>query len=265
MLWMTVPYIIGIVIADFWAGAVWPIILASLAVAVACFLFSGLRVAAWVALLFTVGFANQSIQLRHIPTDDLRNLSGEHPQIVTLTGRLATTPEHRVTRVDDTERWRSSVELEVTEIQSDNGVKQGSGTVLVSAPLRLAERFYAGREIRLTGIFERPPIEQARGMFSYRDYLSRHGIHFQLRTKSLRDWQLLDETNPPPVPLSVRFQRWARDALAKPLGEEDDTVRLLWAMTLGWRTSLNGEVALPFMRSGTMHVFAIRSLLHPFV
>ena len=169
MLWMTVPYIIGIVIADFWAGAVWPIILASLAVAVACFLFSGLRVAAWVALLFTVGFANQSIQLRHIPTDDLRNLSGEHPQIVTLTGRLATTPEHRVTRVDDTERWRSSVELEVTEIQSDNGVKQGSGTVLVSAPLRLAKRFYAGREIRLTGIFERPPIEQARGMFSYRD------------------------------------------------------------------------------------------------
>ena len=260
MLWMTVPYMIGIVIADFWAGAVWPIILASLAVAVACFLFSGLRVAAWVALLFTVGFANQSIQLRHIPTDDLRNLSGEHPQIVTLTGRLATTPEHRVTRVDDTERWRSSVELEVTEIQSDNGVKQGSGTVLVSAPLRLAKRFYAGREIRLTGIFERPPIEQARGMFSYRDYLSRHGIHFQLRTKSLRDWQLLDETNPPPVPLSVRFQRWARDALAKPLGEEDDTVRLLWAMTLGWRTSLNGEVALPFMRSGTMHVFAISGL-----
>ena len=47
--------------------------------------------------------------------------------------------------------------------------------------------------------------------------------------------------------LSVRFQRWARDALSKPLGEEDDSVRLLWAMTLGWRTSLNGEVALPFM------------------
>ena len=62
------------------------------------------------------------------------------------------------------------------------------------------------------------------------------------------------------MPLSVRFQRWARDALSKPLGEEDDSVRLLWAMTLGWRTSLNGEVALPFMRSGTMHVFAISGL-----
>ena len=50
------------------------------------------------------------------------------------------------------------------------------------------------------------------------------------------------------------------DALSKPLSEEDDSVRLLWAMTLGWRTSLNGEVALPFMRSGTMHVFAISGL-----
>ncbi|HCV97741.1 MAG TPA: hypothetical protein DGJ56_00435 [Verrucomicrobiales bacterium] len=35
---------------------------------------------------------------------------------------------------------------------------------------------------------------------------------------------------------------------------------MLWAMTLGWRTSPNGEVALPFMRSGTMHVFAISGL-----
>ena len=97
-------------------------------------------------------------------------------------------------------------------------------------------------------------------MFSYRDYLARHDIHFQFRTKTLRDWRLLDEARPPAPSLSVRFQRWARDALAKPLGGEDAAVRLLWAMTLGWRTSLNGEVAKPFMYSGTMHIFAISGL-----
>ena len=45
-------------------------------------------------------------------------------------------------------------------------------------------------------------------MISYRDYLARRGFHFQLRTKSLRDWRLLDEGAPPLMPLSVRFQRW---------------------------------------------------------
>src|SRR5260221_6202756 len=31
-------------------------------------------------------------------------------------------------------------------------------------------------------------------------------------------------------------------------------------MTLGWKTALNNEVADPFMRSGTMHIFAISGL-----
>ncbi len=40
----------------------------------------------------------------------------------------------------------------------------------------------------------------------------------------------------------------------------DEPLQLLWAMTLGWKTALSGEVAEPFMRSGTMHVFAISGL-----
>ena len=260
MLWMTVPYMIGIVVADYWAGSIWPFLLSATAITVACSFFKPLRVAGWAAMLFAIGFANQTFHLRHTPENDLRNLAGDKPQIVSLTGRLATTPEHRVSEMRGAERWRSSVELEIAEIQTDESTLPVVGTVLVSAPLRLAKRFYAGRKITVTGILEQPPVEQAPGMFSYRDYLARCGIHFQLRTKSLRDWRLLDEGDPPPMPLSVRFQRWARDALSKPLGEEDDSVRLLWAMTLGWRTSLNGEVALPFMRSGTMHVFAISGL-----
>ena len=184
-------------------------------------------------MLFAIGFAKQTFHLRHTPENDLRNLAGDKPQIVSLTGRLATTPEHRVSEMRGAERWRSSVELEIAEIQTDESTLPAVGTVLVLAPLRLAKRFYAGRKITVTGILEQPPVEQAPGMFSYRDYLARRGIHFQLSTKSLRDWRLLDEGDPPPMPLSVRFQRWALDALSKPLGEEDDSVRLLWAMTLG--------------------------------
>jgi len=37
-------------------------------------------------------------------------------------------------------------------------------------------------------------------------------------------------------------------------------LKLLWAMTLGWKTALTGEVTAPFMQSGTMHIFAISGL-----
>src|SRR5258705_8723624 len=59
---------------------------------------------------------------------------------------------------------------------------------------------------------------------------------------------------------SDRFQFWAKQTLARGLPTEDEDLRLLWAMTLGWKTALTSEVAEPFMRSGTMHVFAISGL-----
>src|SRR6185295_7198734 len=41
---------------------------------------------------------------------------------------------------------------------------------------------------------------------------------------------------------------------------QDESLRLLWAMTLGWKTGLTQEVAEPFMQSGTLHIFAISGL-----
>ena len=260
MVWVVVPYILGIALADTGWVPFWP---AFAVCAVLPMLACAAKVSRTVTLmpvLFGLGLANQTFHLDRLPVDDLRNQLGDGQQIVTLTGRLATTPEHRVSDINGEEYWRSMVELAVSEIETDTGRSAASGTVHVSAPFRLAKRYYAGRQVEVSGVIKRPPVAQAKGMFSYRDYLARHGIHFQLRAKTPRDWSFLDEAKPPAPPMSVRFQRWARDSLAKPLGGEDDVVRLLWAMTLGWRTSLSGEVAKPFMYSGTMHIFAISGL-----
>ena len=43
--------------------------------------------------------------------------------------------------------------------------------------------------------------------------------------------------------------------------DNDPAIELLWAMSLGWRTGLTGNTAEPFMRTGTMHLFAIRGRL----
>ena len=41
---------------------------------------------------------------------------------------------------------------------------------------------------------------------------------------------------------------------------EDESLHLLWAMVLGWKTGLTSEVAEVFMQSGTLHIFAISGL-----
>src|SRR6185436_20764222 len=82
----------------------------------------------------------------------------------------------------------------------------------------------------------------------------------QLRVASTNDWTLArDFAQPSRPPLSDRFSKWAMATLARGL-PEDESLRLLWAMTLGWKTALTGEVSEPFMRSGTMHIFAISGL-----
>src|SRR5207244_8832367 len=80
---------------------------------------------------------------------------------------------------------------------------------------------------------------------------------------STNDWSIV-----PPLraqPLTDRFLAWAQGALSRGLPEIDEPVRLLWAMTLGWKTGLTSEVSEPFMRSGTMHIFAISGLHIAFI
>jgi competence protein ComEC len=60
--------------------------------------------------------------------------------------------------------------------------------------------------------------------------------------------------------LTDRFLSWSKKILALGLPMEDEPLRLLWAMTLGWRTAFTGDISEPFLRAGTMHLFAIDGL-----
>ena len=76
---------------------------------------------------------------------------------------------------------------------------------------------------------------------------------------STNDWKLLPPVLPKP-PLTDRFLNWSKNTLALGLPNEDEPLRLLWAMTLGWRTAFTGDIGEPFLRAGTMHMFAIDGL-----
>ena len=111
----------------------------------------------------------------------------------------------------------------------------------------LAENFFAGQPVEISGVIAPPPPPLADGLFDYRDYLQTRGIYYQLKTSSTNDWKIRAPVLNSP-PLTDRFLNWSKQTLALGLPVEDEPLRLLWAMTLGWRTAFTGDISEPFSR-----------------
>ncbi|HXB59778.1 MAG TPA: ComEC/Rec2 family competence protein, partial [Candidatus Acidoferrales bacterium] len=132
------------------------------------------------------------------------------------------------------------------------------GQIIVSTPGLLSSNFFAGQHVEIKGVLARPAAPLAEGLFDDRAYLQARGIYYELKAESTNNWQLRKPVLSRP-PLTDRFLDWSRHTLALGL-PQDGTTRLLWAMTLGWRTAFTGDVGDPFLRAGTMHLFAIDGL-----
>ncbi|MFM8359107.1 MAG: ComEC/Rec2 family competence protein, partial [Verrucomicrobiota bacterium] len=107
-------------------------------------------------------------------------------------------------------------------------------------------------------MLQAPGESEAPGLFDYRSHLAHTRIHRHLATATPDDWRPVPSADPGP-PLSDRFLPWAHATLARGL-PDDPAARLVRGMLLGWRTALTEDVEEPFMRSGTLHVFAISGL-----
>ena len=79
-----------------------------------------------------------------------------------------------------------------------------------------------------------------------------------MQAASEQDWRIVASPSRPP--LADRFREWARRALALGLPVEDESLRLEWALTLGWKTALTEEVSEPFVQAATYHIFAVDGL-----
>jgi competence protein ComEC len=264
LLMVALCYAAGIMAADFSPVTVpaLPILAGAVLLAVLALCWARGRPALVWALLFVTGASNLACRQAVLSPHDLRTLAGDQPHIATLRGKLSETPYHRLYEQGEEQSWRTLAQLEVDSIQLKNAVWQrATGRVLVSTPGLLPGEFFGGRLVEIEGVLRRPRSAVAEGVFDYRQYLRRQEIHYQFQIGSTADWQLpsgADQSLRRPV--ADRFGAWAKTALARGLPDEDEPLQLLWAMSLGWKTALNGEVSEPFMRSGTMHVFAISGL-----
>jgi competence protein ComEC len=212
----------------------------------------------WPLLLF-LGWTNLSVRTGVISPDDLRARFGGEPAIVRVRGELLETPRLKIIERNGEEKFHTAARVGVAEIKGGDDFAFASGEILVTTPGILPANYFAGQPVEITGVIARPPPPLADGLFDMKNYLATRGIYFQLKTDSTNDWNFFS-SEISSAPLTDKFLDWSKSTLALGLPVEDEPLRLLWAMTLGWRTAFTPEIGEPFLRAGTMHMFAIDGL-----
>jgi competence protein ComEC len=251
-------YALGILLAQFFQPPLVALFAISFSVLVLALVLEKFRgVLIWL-LLVLAGGTNLIFHTAIISPNDLRNLIGNETKIISVRGTMLETPHIKIVERGDESHEHSLAQISVTEICRNENWQSALGKIIVSTPNELPANFFKGQSVEISGVIARPPLPLADGLFDYRDYLQTRGIFYELKTDSTNDWQLREPVLISP-PFTDRFLNWSKSTLALGL-PEDQPLRLLWAMTLGWRTAFTGEVGDPFLRAGTMHLFAIDGL-----
>lgn len=252
-------YVLGLITADYVPAPLLPSLASAIALTLLCLFIPRWRRVLLPVVFFALAFCNQRLQVAIVSPNDLRVLVGKDPVYAKLSGTLIETPYQKTydRRHEVAVRTLSLMKVETIELPGA-GAQPALGAIAISTPGVLDQQFFAGQHLSVSGVIDLPPSPLAEGLFDYRTYLQRQGIYYQLHVKSTNDWILRSSSSA--LPFADRFLNWAQKTLARGMPVEDESLRLLWAMTLGWKTALTGEVSEPFMRSGTMHIFAISGL-----
>jgi len=213
-----------------------------------------------VQLLFIlIGWTNFAWHTAATNPNDLRVLLGNDPQLLTIRGTLAETPQVRVYLTDEGESLRTVARLNAIAIQHGANSQPAFGQITVTTPGELSEKFFRGQSVQIYGVIAPPSLPIAEGLFDYREYLRRQEIYFQLKTESSNDWQIAGSPKLSP-PLSDRFKKWAKASLAIGRSEADLPLHLEQALTLGEKSYLTQDITEPFMMAATYHIFAVDGL-----
>jgi competence protein ComEC len=254
-------YITGLLLGEFFQPPLVTLFLCSFLILILAFVLGKFRPYLLCALLALAGWTNLGSRTAVVSPNDLRSLMGNDAALVAVRGTLAETPNTRIFLRDEEAVQRSLARVRVNGLRraNDAGWKPACGTIVVTTPGVLPANFFARQPVEISGVLTPPDAPRAEGLFDYRNHLKQLGIFYALKTASSNDWQLRAAASARP-PLSDRFIAWAERTLTLGLDASDQSTQLLLAMTLGRKTALTDEVSEPFMRSGTMHIFAISGL-----
>lgn len=251
-------YVGGILVAEAAKPPAMPLLSGLIVLTAVAIGWSRVRLILLYPLIILAGLASSNVHTALLSPIDLRLLLGSEPHLATLQGKLIETPGLRVYQHDQQPAWRTLVRMQVSTLCiAKETWRPASGCVAISTA-GLLTNYFSGETVAVTGVVAPPRPAVAEGTFDYRNYLRRQGIYYQLSAESENDWQVV--ATPAAPPLSDRFSAWARHALALGLPTEDESLRLEWALALGWRTALTEEACEPLVRAATYHIFAVDGL-----
>jgi len=254
-------YAAGVLLADWLAAPLIWLFGVSLTLAWLAVFWGRARPALLWPMVFFAGWTNLTSRTEILSPYDLRVVLGEGSQLAGVRGVLITPPTLRIFERDGEETWRTTAQVEVLESRQNDVWRPAFGQIAVTTGEPLGPRFFAGQSVEIHGAIERPKGPMAEGLRDDQSTLRHQRIYYRLHAKTADLWSVWKRPGESPrPPLAQRFCTWAQATLARGLPFEDEPLRLLWAMALGWQTGLTNLVAEPFMRTGTMHIFAISGL-----
>jgi len=255
--YVALAYAMGLIVANGVPLPPWLLFALAFSVALIALLAPERRKSLVFPLVLLTAWTNLAHRTAIVSPNDLRlQLDGNAEEVV-IRGTLAGSPSERIRLRNEVESRRTLAEIHVSQIRKNGEWRIADGTLLATVSGVLPEVHSAGQVVEVSGTIAFPAQPVVWGLFDYRSYLQRQGIHFQLITK-VSDWVMVSV--PARLSISQRFVTWSQQALSRGLPRIDAPVRLLWAMALGCRDVLPNEAYEPFIISGTMHLFAISGL-----
>ncbi len=265
---IAVVFCAGVVLGE-WCfvplAALWALFLCALAVS--AFLFhrrSGL-IAVFVMVLLGGLLAHRLANTWPQP-DHLLRLLGDSPQNALVRGTITNEPVRSICRRARGQQERDFFTIQARAIDCGDGWQSASGEVAVWLDQPPDDnRLRRGDVIEFRGLLSRPIAPANPGHFDYRAYWGRRGVFYEARIHSAAAVTVLGHDLSWWMECGMWIQRRFLDSAARGLettrmGDEPVVVGLLRAMLVGYRPGLTSELSEPFMRTGTLHVFAVSGL-----
>lgn len=243
-----------------WAGF-------ALALAASVWLFRCAQgLAVFYVMLFAGGMLARGLAGSQPQRNHLRWVAGGQPQSLSVRAVIVEEPVRRVHRAARGDREREYFFAEVEAINRGAMWQSASGQLAVRMDQPDPnERLRYGDRIEFAALLRQPQPPANPGQFNYQKYLARRGVFHEARIASAAEVAVTGHERSWLMEWGMWLQRRFLDSAGRGLeeahvGDEPTIAGLLRAMLVGYRPGLTHELAEPFMRTGTLHVFAVSGL-----
>ncbi len=207
--------------------------------------------------LFLISWGNQDLYYYPNSNSDLRMIFKDNAAIVSVRGKIDGLISEKHIK-SSSNKIITKFNLKCSEIFLDSANQwiKVNGKVFVIVNNSLSENYFDGQLIEAKGVIKPPSNEKIFGLFSFQKILWNKYIYYIFQidsTNELKDISYRD--NKPSLP--YRFGRWASQILQQGMPDERKNSDIRQAMLFGWKGLLEEDVNDNFIRSGTMHLFAV--------